>query len=306
MKRVISAIFCAIVIAAPARASNGPVVDTSDVAHFYAIYDAAHGHPTARQLQTEYIDPGSQGLRDLVTARNVTAAKIAANIEKNPSMYAGARRCVTVLPHVRERLNVAFEKLDALYPQAAFPPVTIAVSRGKPVGIADASGVMIGLEALCAVAWMNPNLEDRFVEIITHEYTHVQQARAEPEIYNDRKPTLLQDSLIEGAAEFTAELITGEPGEVTSASMMAATKGQEKAIELRFVAEENETDLSQWIDNSTITTQGDLGYWVGYRIVKSYYEHSPDKRAAYREIIHMREPTAFLAKSGWYPGIQLQ
>ncbi len=302
LKRILIAVTSVLLVAASAGASEGPVIDTSDVTRFYAVYESAHGDPTAEQLQTEYIDPGSDGLHRLSTERRVTGASIASNLEKHPEVYAGARRCMAVLPNARRRLQVAFEKLRDLYPDAAFPPVTIAVSRGKPVGIADASGVMIGLEALCAVTWMNPNLEDRFVHVIAHEYTHVQQARAAPEIYNDPKPTLLEASIIEGAAEFTAELISGEPGEVTSASMVAATKGREKQIETEFVADENSTDLSNWIDNSTMSKQGDLGYWVGYRIVKSYYEHESDERAAFREIIQMRDPKAFVAKSGWYPG----
>jgi uncharacterized protein YjaZ len=49
----------------------------------------------------------------------------------------------------------------------------------------------------------------------------------------------------------------------------------------------------------------DLGYWVGYRIVKSYYQHATDKRRALREILEMTDPKAFVANSGWYPGIRL-
>jgi hypothetical protein len=45
---------------------------------------------------------------------------------------------------------------------------------------------------------------------------------------------------------------------------------------------------------------------VGYRIVKSYYQHAPDKHQALREIIELSDPKAFLSKSGWYPGIVLQ
>jgi hypothetical protein len=50
-------------------------------------------------------------------------------------------------------------------------------------------------------------------------------------------------------------------------------------------------------------TPGDLGYWVGCRIVKSYYQHSADKSGAIRDILEMTDPKAFVAKSGWFPGI---
>jgi uncharacterized protein YjaZ len=179
--------------------------------------------------------------------------------------------------------------------------VTIAVGRGKPVAIGSpVSGVQVGLECLCATTWLNPNLEDRFVRVIAHEYAHVQQARA---LVDDEHPTVLEMSLIEGAAEFAAKLISGE---VAYSQFSESTKGREKEIETEFVPDEDKTDISKWLYNSTLQKPGDLGYWVGYRIVKSYYQHAPDKHAAFREILEMSDPKAFLDKSGWYPGIQLQ
>jgi len=47
----------------------------------------------------------------------------------------------------------------------------------------------------------------------------------------------------------------------------------------------------------------DLGYWVGYRIAKAYYQRAADKQQAVREILEMSDPKAFLAKSGWRPGM---
>ena len=282
-----------------AHLSDGPAIHIEDVTAFYKLYDATNDHPTAEQLQHDYLDPGSDGLHHLAKVRNVTGTKIAEAIAKHPEIYSDAKQCLIVLPRVRQRVKVALLKLGRLYPQARFPPVTIAVGRGKPVGVGSAvTGLQIGLEALCAVKWMDPNVEDRFVQIIAHEYIHVQQV---PALNDDEHPTLLERSLIEGAAEFGAELLTGRPGEVTSPQMRAATQGHEKEIESAFLADEDDTDLSKWLDNSTYDKQGDLGYWVGYRIVKSYYQHANDKRRALREIIEMTDPKAFLAKSGWKP-----
>ena len=279
---------------------GNPIIHIEDVPAFYKLCDATHGHPTDEQLQHDYLDPGSVGLQRMAQLRNVTGASIAAAMAKRPDIYANAKRCMAVLPAGRWRVAMSLHKLGQLYPEAQFPPVTIAIGRGKPVGVTDATGVMIGLESLCAVTWLEPNLEDRFVHVIAHEYAHVQQAIASPTLYNDEKPTVLEESLIEGAAEFTAELTSGS---VSSTDLEAITKGHEKAIETGFVADEDKTDLSKWLYNGTLTKPGDLGYWVGYRIVKSYYEHAADKRRALRDILDMKEPKALLAKSGWYPGI---
>src|SRR3546814_12827713 len=44
-------------------ATAGAIVHTEAVDLFYRIYDAAAGHPTADQLQNDYLDQGSDGLQ---------------------------------------------------------------------------------------------------------------------------------------------------------------------------------------------------------------------------------------------------
>jgi uncharacterized protein YjaZ len=140
------------------------------------------------------------------------------------------------------------------------------------------------------------------VHVIAHEYTHVQQALASPAFYDNEKPTVLEESLIEGAADFVGGRISGG----VSTDFETRTKGREKELETAFAADEDKTDLSAWLYNGTLTKPGDLGYWVGRRIVTSYYEHARDKRRAFREILEMRDAKAFLARSGWHPGVRLK
>jgi hypothetical protein len=277
-----------------------PEIHTEDVDRFYKIYDAANGHPTAEQLQRDYLDAGSAGLHHLATLRNVTGPRIADTLSKRPELYANAKRCMAALPRVRPRVAAALRELVRLYPQARTPPVTIAVGRGKPVGVGSpVTGLQIGLEALCGAEWMNPDVEERFVHVIAHEYAHVQQVTA---LVDDEHPTVLERSLIEGAADFAAELTSGKPGSVHFAAL---TRGREKEIETAFAADVDRTDLSRWVDNSTMEQGNDLGYWVGYRIVKAYYQRAADKQQAFREILELSDPHAFLAKSGWRPGMGL-
>ena len=310
MKRTIGDLtFAAFACAAISLTAHGaatpsapsPEIHIEDVERFYKIYDAANGRPTAEQLQRDYIDPGSEGLHALVRLRNVTGARIAETLARNPQIYSNARRCMAVLPRVKERVQVALSTLARLNPEARFPPVTVVVSRGKPAGIGyPDSGIQIGLEAVCAADFMNPNVEERFVHVISHEYVHVQQAPA-PAGREDL--TLLERSLLEGGAEMISELISGLAGQ---AHFPALTLGREKQIETAFLAAQDKTDLSAWLDNSTLEKPGDLGYWVGHRVTKSYYQHATDKRQAVHDMLQMTDAKAFLAKSGWYPGIKLQ
>ncbi|MGN6147884.1 MAG: hypothetical protein ACTHPD_05035 [Rhizomicrobium sp.] len=154
-----------------------PVVHTEDVALFYQVYDAAGGHPTADQIQHAYIEKGSDGLRSFLKQRRTTADRVVQAIADHPDIYEKARKCLAVLPRAKTRVSAALAKLGTLYPEAKFPPVTVAVGRGKPVAIADETGVMVGLESLCGVLLMPADLENPVTDVITHEYTHFQQAQ---------------------------------------------------------------------------------------------------------------------------------
>ena len=281
--------------------ADGPVIQIEDVDRFYVVYADAGGHPSAEQIQRDYLDLGSDGLHTFAKIRNITGASIAVTLSKTPNIYSDARRCAAVLPRVRERLKVDLRRLTELYPNTRFLPVTIAVGRGRPVAAGGPThGVMIGLEALCGVNYFDADVEDRFVHVIAHEYIHVQQAKS---LANDEHPTVLEVSLLEGAAEFLGEKISGGVG---NPGVWAEVKGHETEIETAFVPDEDKTDLSKWLYNGTLDKPGDLGYWVGYRIVKSYYQQAADKRQAIRDILEMTDPKEFLSKSGWRPGIELR
>jgi hypothetical protein len=283
---------------ASSKETATPSIHIEDVSRFFAIYDAAAGQPSAEQLQRDYLDRGSEGLGHFAKMRRITGARIADTLAKEPQIYSSAKRCMEVLPRVRERVTVALRTLIQLYPQAKLPPVTIAVGRGKPVGVGSpVTGIQIGLEALCATEYMHPNVEDRFVYVIAHEYAHVQQYQP---LVDKEHPTVLEGSLMEGAAELTAELMAGSVSNIAQAAM---AKGREREIETAFLADVDKTDVSAWLYNGTREKSGDLGYWVGYRIAKTYYQRAADKQQALREILDMTDPKALLAKSGWYPGI---
>lgn len=286
--------------AACAQPAGGPVIEIGDVARFYEIYDGAGGKPTAEQLQRDYLDAGSEGLKTLAQARRVTGQRIADNIAAHPQAYVDARRCAQVLPAARARLQTALEKLARLYPQARFPAVTVAVGRGKPVAVGSpVTGVQVGLEALCATDFLNPDVEDRFVYVLAHEFVHVQQS---PALTEKAAPTVLEVSLVEGAAEFVTELIAGK---IAYAYLPGLAAGREAEIETAFLADVDKTDLSAWLYNTAPGKPGDLGYWVGYRIAKAYYAKAEDKRKALAEILEMSDAKALLAASGWTPGMRL-
>ena len=283
------------------RPNASPLAEirTSDVDLFYGIYDAAGGAPSADALQHDYIDAGSDGVRQFVPDRIKSAEAFAKTIAGNPTVYINVRACMAALPAVRARLAQVFKKLAALDPEAVFPPVTILIGRNNSGGTTGSSGVLIGLEVVCRSDWLQPRIEDRLVHLIAHEYAHLQQF---PKGGEDTTPgSVLKQSLVEGGAELIAELTSGEASE---SHLQRWTKGREREIGEAFLADVDSIDRKAWLYNGVGTPEkpGDLGYWVGYCICKSYYTKARDKRAAIKTLLELKDPKKILADSGWRPG----
>lgn len=284
--------------------ARGPVarieIVTDDVDRFYALYVRSGGHPSVAQVQQDYFAQATPGLSHLTQVRNVNAQTLVQELSARPELYLRGRACLSVLPQVRNRLERAFGTLLALYPWAAKPPVTILVGRGKPLAIGGPEeGVQVALEAMCsasATRFLQQDLEDRFVTVIAHEYIHVQQR---PERSG---PTVLERAIEEGTAEFLGETISGG---VANPAVHRSAAGREFQIETRFLADRESRDLRGWFDNSTSTDVGQLGYWVGYRIAKSYVLNAADQRRAIAELIQADDADRVLAASGWRPGVVL-
>jgi hypothetical protein len=271
---------------------------TSDVDRFYRIYDSAHGHPSAQVLQSDYIDAGSDGVRQFVPQRIISGEAMAEEIAKDHAIYDHARTCASVMPQAKRKLNASMHKLLKLYPEAKTPPVTVLIGRNNSGGTTGPSGVLIGLEVVCNPNSPEPNVEDNLVHIVAHEYAHVQQPEPNGSQY------VLRDSLREGVAELVAELTSGQ---ISNGHLLKWTRGHEKEIETAFLADADKKDISDWLYNGVGTPEkpGDLGYWVGYRIAKAYYLNHRDKRAALRELLQTQDPHKILQDSGWHPGIKL-
>ena len=287
-----------------ASTSAKPRVDivTLDVDRFYALYDDPALFAAPDVLAARYLADASPVLREYMAMRRITPERVAKALREKPDLYRDARGCAQKLGAIRTRLGTATDRLATLYPAAIFPPITIAISRGAPVAAANGKGLYVSLEALCAAKFLEADDENRFVHVIAHEYVHAQQPLAQVE---DREETVLRAALIEGAAEFVAEQISGSVGYT---HLQHWTKGREAAIEQAFLAEKDGKAIgSRWLYNQRGSEDwpGDLGYWVGYRVAKAHYNGASDKTKAIREIIEMRDPAAFLAESGWSPGMKL-
>jgi hypothetical protein len=74
------------------------------------------------------------------------------------------------------------------------------------------------------------------------------------------------------------------------------TTGREKMLWFEFKKDMRRNDLSKWIYNLGVIKDrpADLGYYIGYKICETYYNHMSDKRKAIKNIIEMKDFEKFL------------
>ena len=128
--------------------------------------------------------------------------------------------------------------------------------------------------------------------IVAHELIHFQQKHWPP------NPTLLQQSIMEGSADFLGELISGATPDATPAEY--GDKNEARLCK-EFVARMDSTDYRDWLYGVSKKDDrpNDLGYWMGYRITERYFRKASDKFKAIREILDVKDHREFLEKSGF-------
>lgn len=308
MVRFLLAIALAIV-AMSAMAARGPatarIVD-DDIGRFWRAYDLAAAAPSAQAraavYQREYLDAGSTGLREFTRLRIEGGAQLSATIDRHPRYYASLRARTEDLSAQEPAIRAGLHQLHALLPEARFPDVYLLLGRMSSGGTLTDAGLLIGVEMYGLAAdtptgelgdWHRAVLRglDELPRIVVHELVHYQQRGGAAE------PTLLQQSLVEGVADFITELATGAH---VNGHVHAWAEPRAVPLWNEFRERMHGRDFSGWLYD-TAPGDGrpaDLGYWAGYRIAKAYYARAADKPAALRDLLAIDDADAFLARSG--------
>lgn len=89
---------------------------TSDIENFWRAYDAG---ASAAAFQTGYLDAGSAGLKGFARAKGLTAANLAATVQRYPRYYANIRPNTLRLSGdeaLLDRIRENYRRIKALYP----------------------------------------------------------------------------------------------------------------------------------------------------------------------------------------------
>jgi uncharacterized protein YjaZ len=284
--------------AATPAANHDPetaVISTADVDLFWRAYDAwkttANATPDrlATILDREYIKKGSQGVQDFIPDRIISADALAKMILKDPKYYETVRANTEKMQNFVPEIRKGFQRLKQMYPDAFFPPVYFVIGRRNSGGTDTENGLIIGAEMFADTS-SRIHLSE-VVCIVIHELTHYQQKAKGEE--------LITAVMTEGAADFIAELITGNQ---IDENIKPYGDSHEQELWKKFQEDTAKNDFAPWLyngDDEKRVGPPDLGYYVGYKICQSLYEILPDKAAALKTIIAMKDPKAIIEQSGY-------
>ncbi|WP_212005501.1 DUF2268 domain-containing putative Zn-dependent protease [Chitinophaga sp. HK235] len=316
MKYILSLLVAGLCISAASAQRQAPTVFTSDVDNFWNAYDSIRStNDSLKQLEyldKLYIEKGTPGLAGFRKVKNYTDTYYLKVIRNYPKFWNSIRANTYKVKTLAPQFGPSIAKLKKLYPELKPAQIYFTIGALRSGGTTKDSMVLIGSEMLTGdstidISEFSPGMQKFLgnyfktnpiksaVLLNIHEYVHTQQRCYG---YN-----LLSQAICEGACDFITELVTGQ--KIPLPYMEYGPKN-DKAIRERFKSEMLSPSWDNWLYNSASenTPVGDLGYYVGYTICKSYYNQQKDKPKAIREIITLNYSdstavTNFFKQSGY-------
>jgi Predicted Zn-dependent protease (DUF2268) len=292
-----------LLIAACSHAQNrdpmATEIITSDLDRFWIAL--AQAGPTIKPevINELYLKPGSKGIKGFTKGRIKSAEHLSSVIKSHENYYHSIQSSTDSIAGMKDQIRQSLVKLKELYPEAVFPPVYFVIGALSSGGTSSDNGLIVGAE-MYGLAAQTPTHElnewlltvikpvNQVPYIVAHELVHFQQD------YDGG--TLLAASLKEGSADFLAELISGRH---INQHVHEFANPKEKELWLEFKQQMNGKDYTGWLYSSVKGRPNDLGYWMGYKISKAYYDQAQDKKAAIDEILHIKNFNTFLDQSGY-------
>lgn len=270
----------------------------SDVKLFYKSFNLALKDTSnaATIFKNEYFLKGTVGLQDFFSTKIRDEKVFAKYVLKNKDFYSSIKSTLMNINSLEKEIYKNLGTFKKLYPEAVFPNIYFVIGRQTSNGTVSENGLLIGAEVMSKTSlnsskWKKEDLDwvlnfSQIPVTISHEIIHFNQTGMEDD------KTLLKHSLIEGSAEFLAELIANKTdGEYSK------FKGREKVIWSDFKKEMNQNLYYEWLEDNEPRRPRNGMYWIGYIICKSYYKSATDKAKAIQEILNIKDSQDFFQKS---------
>jgi hypothetical protein len=287
---------------------------TEPLDSFWPYFTAALADTAqAKEYLTTYIRKGSLATKDYYHKRFESVDNMYRQmIQKTPAHYAYTQHFLThdIVENMRSTMIKMMHRLSEIYPSAVFPKVYLVPGILTGNGMETEMGLFVAAEMFVKTDsmadrnmsdWQKEEIQkpENMIFVTIHELMHFQQS------YGDKKnkANLLGKVITEGACDFFVELLSNDFNLLDSARRQRISYLDEPA-NLKFILSEFKRemytkDLSKWMYNGGDIKDrpADLGYALGYKISKSFYERSADKKAAIQTLLRTDDFEKIMAGS---------
>ena len=283
---------------------------TSDINNFWKAFEMSKPDFKPKPFDEIYLSHGSKGVRGFTRGRIQNAEHLASVVKSYQKYYGSIKLTKDSIPNLElvldQEIKGSFIKLKEIYPQAIFPPIYIVVGALNSAGTTSKKGIIIGSEMFgispqTDLSEINKNVRLKAVlkrvsdkpHVVAHELIHIQQ---HGNILSYLTYNLLELSIREGSADFLGEMFSGKH---VNQHVHDFANPMEEKLWREFQTKMYGKSFKGWLYSSSEGRPNDLGYWVGYKITKAFYDQSVDKKKAIYEILNVKNYNEFLKRSGY-------
>jgi hypothetical protein len=277
-------------------------IKTSDIDNFWQAFDSlTTSIDSALTMQKLYIDKASPELKEFLKDRWMfTADEYVKAIKTYPKFWNSVRSCTENINANNDLIKKAFTEIKVIYPEFETPNICFVITPILTGGTSsnDNKTLFIGAEIVMADSSVNVSeFSNVFKHIlgtldlmtfIVHEGVHTAQT---PEC----EPSVFSEVMTEGSADFITSYILKKT--FNNRTYQYGYKN-ECAIWNEIKPDmDHGTNYEKWFGRYDINEHPDLGYFIGYRIVESFFEKAANKDQALIDIIKMKSPKEIFNKS---------
>ncbi len=288
---------------AQTKQNNNYKIYTSDVINFIRISNTVDSAKRITTFQSEYLDKGSDGLKDYATLRFDSAAGLVKRIYGSPIFYKNLIVTLTNTDFdaLSKSVEVPINKFIRIYHGAIIPNIYLLIGGIGNGSTPGKTGLLIGVDSYL-LCFKDRTKIKGLDAIVAHELIHFNQSFvANNSLSNLIENNLLAQVLKEGSADFLGELFSGS---IEYCNLEMYQWGEKHIQQLWTEFKEDikdSTKVSKWLYNEQPNRPRSLGYFMGYKIAKAYYQKTKNKKKAIQEILNIKPDGfyEFLNRSGY-------
>lgn len=272
-------------------------IETRDLQNFWLAYDrlqkAKNTNDQIAVIDSLFFQTASEAQKALFSAKNYTVENYLQAIQKHPGFWNSIRKQMTAAGTHTQSLQMAFNRLQALYPAQQQQTVFLCIGLFELEAWPTANGIGMGAELLLAgknvdsksVIQQYPDRKAYFKKLTTQHFestvlfNYTKQWFEEPGSCH-----LLAESIREGLCSWLVQY-SQEHGK--QEVWLKKGRKNEKSLKKDFAAVMFSPFYDQWLSNQPHPTYkySHPGRYIGFALVELHLKNKQDTLAALKQLL---------------------